>query len=186
MPAADNRWGIQIGGTNDEDFTIPPYVTIIGKDNTTTLTGQVDSNSAFGADLTSMARIQGCVIEDIHMATEGNVLIVLHCTLLGCSSTANGTLFIGQSTIYGGDFTTHGSDIVITNSEIYGTATAIAFDEPEMYHCTIRDLSGSGSMITFTSMSRAENCYFAEVNFNAGSPYKFRNCHLDHCTLSET
>lgn len=92
-PSASSRWVIKITGTNAENIVVRPWVSIVGEEGQTFLTGSITSTATYvgpTADTTE-ASVIGCTISNLSL-TGASLLRADRCVLSG-GSPSGGALF---------------------------------------------------------------------------------------------
>lgn len=157
-PSASNLWGIEVGGTNAENFTLPAYVSIIGT-NLTALTGQVSSSDTSGAYKTS---IYGCSISNLVMSGT-NAISLMNCIVTSGSVTGGIIIANGLTNLVGINLSSATS--VMCLRTFIGAGTTL----PSGVNCSDCYMEfGTGPVL---NGGKFKNCtwYFPGVTFNAGT-----------------
>lgn len=115
-PTANNPWGIQVSGTNNEDIDLDPYVSIIGEVGVTVLTGALRGGPTVAYDEYT---VYGCRVENFVVDTAGHLLNFYDCTINDGTSSAPGLITVQQTRISGGDYS--GLALLYAgNSQVFG------------------------------------------------------------------
>jgi len=105
IPSSNDRWIIKIDGSNSENIIVREYITILGSENTTTLTGQLTSSITYtnGMD-TTKARVIDCIVNNVAVSTPLEYIQFKNCYLMGGVPT-QGFIQLFDGAIGGGNYT---------------------------------------------------------------------------------
>lgn len=105
IPSSSNRWIIKVDGVNSENIILREYVTILGSENTTTLTGQLTSSIVYSNGMdTTKARVIDCIVNNIAIASPLEYIQFKNCYLMGGVPT-QGFIQLFDGAIGGGNYT---------------------------------------------------------------------------------
>ncbi len=185
-PSSTNKWGIKITGTNSENIILRSYISILGEQNITRLTGSVNSSGNYGGDFFEYY-ISDCEITNFSLGSTYTTTIS-NCRITGTTITSTGYLIALKSNIDVGDYTSltfffgvhcilgpidlpSGSDFILSQ---LGQASG----SPDLNGGTFRNsiIENTG---TYSSGSYyIYNClvYTSGIIFNSGVDVEMYNC----------
>ncbi|MCK9370789.1 hypothetical protein M0R04_12840 [Candidatus Dojkabacteria bacterium] len=172
-PSTSNRWGIQISGSNAEDFTIPQFVYIIGTGlYNTTLTGAVSAGTP--SDVDTIA-IQNCTISNLNFVG-GTGGLVQSCYVTGGTFDAGSIIYAIQSIFRGCNITSVYDGSAFINNFLGGAGSLPT--DGTVYNSVVFNLGGGTVLTGGTFFTTEFDGYAFSTDQTLTSNLEFKNCSM--------